>query len=843
MQTDIFEKHWFWVGVAAAVLLVARLAHLPPLPQFEGGIYDASIGLVHKSPGSADKIAIVSIGKKDLAQTKPRIDAKEALTRLIQELRQSRAKSIGVLLPLSEPSYQPATETLEKMRKFASSAKLSKQEKYELGGLIAAAGKAMDADARLTDQVASAHNVFFPFHLSEEETPELPEFLRYYMLTSFEGSAEAPAWSWFEAAREEKSFVYDNSWPLEDFISAARGLGYFSLVVDVDNEVRTVPVATRYNGELLASLPLVLAAHSLDKRVRDIEIVPGHSVTIGNRTIAVDYDNRMYPSFFSGEGDEPVFPLFTYSQVMTRNFDAGQLRNKIVLVDAAEFYRSRTFSTPAGEMSGAAEFLAHAVTSILNEDVYKRPAAFIGIEFAIFALLVGYLLLLPYFGRILGLFISLSLLLALLGAEEFLLLSQQSWLHAGVPILLLVIGHIVVEAVRLYSLQHAKHSTDVHYANRQLGLALQEQGKLERAMERFLRLPPSKDNLELIYNLALDFERKRKFNNAASAYKHIIQQKPGFRDVKKRMEQAEQMQQSMMLGTSQFTSTGPLILTGKGEMPMLGRYEIEKEIGKGAMGAVYLGRDPKINRVVAIKTLAISNEFESEEAEEVRNRFFHEASAAGRLNHPNIVTIYDAAEDHDLSYIAMEYIEGESLDKYTRKNTLLPIPVVLDLAAKMADAIDYASKQDVVHRDIKPANIMFNKQDGTLKITDFGIARIVSSGRTKTGMLLGTPSYMSPEQMNGAHVDGRSDIFSLGATMFVLLTGQKPFAGDSLAALSYKIVNEKHPDITQLRKDVPESVKKIIDKALQKKPERRYQTGKEMKQDIARSLKTMKGKG
>jgi serine/threonine-protein kinase len=272
---------------------------------------------------------------------------------------------------------------------------------------------------------------------------------------------------------------------------------------------------------------------------------------------------------------------------------------------------------------------------------------------------------------------------------------------------------------------------------------------------------------------------------------------------------------------------------------MLGRYEIERELGKGAMGAVYLGKDPKISRTVAIKTMALSQEFEEDELEEVKERFFREAETAGRLTHPNIVTIFDAGDEHDLAYIAMEFLKGDDLSKFVKKDSLLPLEQVLTLIQRSADGIDYAHKHNVVHRDIKPANIMWDPDSDTVKITDFGIARITDSSKTKTGMVLGTPSYMSPEQLAGKKVTGQSDIFSLGVMLFQMVTGKLPFTGDSMASLMYKIANEKHPSPESINPDVPRCVTVIINRAMEKDVTKRYQHGSDMVADISKCLKIL----
>jgi len=347
-------------------------------------------------------------------------------------------------------------------------------------------------------------------------------------------------------------------------------------------------------------------------------------------------------------------------------------------------------------------------------------------------------------------------------------------------------------------------------------------------MDKFRKLPPDESVLDLIYNLALDFERKRQFHKAAAAYDYILGHRPGFRDCAERKKRATHADQTVVLGKT-------VILDGA-EKPMLGRYQVEKELGRGAMGTVYLGRDPKINRLVAIKTLALSEDFAASSAASLRERFFREAETAGRLHHPNIVTIYDVGEEHDLAYIAMEYLEGKDLETYIRSDQPLAFDWIVDVAIKVADALAYAHRNDVVHRDIKPANIIYHEATGGVKVTDFGIARITAATHTQTGTILGTPSYMSPEQIAGKRVDGRSDLFSFGSMLFELITGDTPFDGDSLATLMHQIINAPTPDIRKLRPDTPARLTAVIKRLLQKDIKKRYQNGEELKQDLEQCL-------
>jgi eukaryotic-like serine/threonine-protein kinase len=272
--------------------------------------------------------------------------------------------------------------------------------------------------------------------------------------------------------------------------------------------------------------------------------------------------------------------------------------------------------------------------------------------------------------------------------------------------------------------------------------------------------------------------------------------------------------------------------------PTLGRYKILKELGRGAMGLVYLGKDPTIQRFVAIKTMRLDQLDEPEKIQEIKGRFFREAESAGRLSHPNIVTIYDAGEQNELGYIAMEFVEGRSLKEWSRKPNLMELPELVQTLASVADGLDYAHQQGVVHRDIKPANIMITK-DRLVKVMDFGIAKMASSNKTQTDIVLGTPTYMSPEQIAGKKVDGRSDVFSLGIVLFELLTGQPPFTADNLSALLFAITHHPHPDVQTLRPDLPPMLQEVINRALQKELPQRYRRAAEFAQDLRACLHSL----
>jgi tRNA A-37 threonylcarbamoyl transferase component Bud32 len=264
-----------------------------------------------------------------------------------------------------------------------------------------------------------------------------------------------------------------------------------------------------------------------------------------------------------------------------------------------------------------------------------------------------------------------------------------------------------------------------------------------------------------------------------------------------------------------------------------GRYEILAELGRGAMGVVYKARDPKINRVVAVKTVSLAGQ-SPEEDREYRERFCREAEAAGRLSHPGIVTIFDVGEEPETRapYIVMEFVGGQSLDKLlSRDGHKLPLEAALQLTLELAEALDCAHGQGVVHRDLKPANILLT-EDGHAKIADFGVAKLNLANHTLAGRALGTPAYMSPEQLNGEEVDGRSDLFSLGVILYTVLTGYRPFQGNSAATVWFKVVNRDPIPATLLDTELPQGLDSIIARAMAKDPAERYQRGMEMALDI-----------
>ena len=624
--------------------------------------------------------------------------------------------------------------------------------------------------------------------------------------------------------------------PIEIIGAAAAGIGHLNQLPDVDGAIRQEPLLINYFGKAVPSMSLLAAVKSLNLGPADIKLNAGESVQIGKLVIKTDEAAMMLPQFYKGKEGKPAFAVDSFYDVISGKIPTTKYADKIVIIGGTAVGVGTLFQTPAGPGLSAAETMAHITSSILSEHFIVQPTWGTWATLAVILLVVGYLIAgLPRLSAGKAAVVTLVFFVALLVAEFGLLSSAAKWLQLVFPASLLVIGHLALTTKRFLMTEAGKLKSDEESAetNRMMGLAHQGQGQLDMAFDRFRRVSYSDALMDNLGNLALDFERKRQFNKAEAVYEYMATQNKDFKGLQAKLSRAKNLSETVILGGGGAHPGGTMLLDGGGvEKPMLGRYQVEKELGKGAMGVVYLGKDPKIGRVVAIKTMALSQEFEGEELDDARERFFREAETAGRLQHQNIVTIFDAGEEHDLAFIAMEFLKGKDLADVSKTGQLLPIPKVLSIVARVAEALAYAHKLHVVHRDIKPANIMYDLETDSVKVTDFGIARITDSSKTKTGLVLGTPSFMSPEQIAGKKVDGRSDLYSLGVMLFQMLAGVLPFRGDSMAELMYKIANEPAPDIRIIRPELSEKLANIVALSIGKRSETRYQDGDQFAADL-----------
>lgn len=834
-----WKSDWF-IGLVITGFMAA-IASSPLIENLERNAYDIGVRSSHHEAG--DKIAVIAIDDESIGNIGRWPWPRSYLAQMIGALNEGGAKAVGLPIFLSEPQIDPGLKSLRELNEFYNQqlAPLADTPAIgELGMKLAEAESTLNTDQQLADSMAAAKNVVLPMQfllgpMQGHPDGALPAYVTRNEITNIHDNIDASSLGMLPPEANQTTP------PIAQLGENAAFLGHLSINPDTDGGVRTEPLLISYDGAFYPSLSLMLAAKSLNLKPEDIRLNLGESVALGKLNIKTDEFSQMRTFYYGDVDEQSPFAIDSFYDVVSGKIPLSKYKDKIVIIGPTAYGLGSPQVTPISAAMSPVLILAHNVASILNQNFFIVPEWSALLRWGLFLVGALYLtLLLPRLAANQAVLTSAAFIIAIFIAHFSLMTSSGIWVPLMLPAALVVVGHILLTTKRYLITEKAKARSDEKSAesNRMLGLALQQQGQLDMAFEKFRQCPRDESLSDVMYNLALDYERKRQFNKAISVYQYIFDYNPDFRDLKQKLARAQKLEETVILGgSSSSASNSTMILDpSSDEKPMLGRYQVEKELGKGAMGVVYLGKDPKINRVVAIKTMALKEEFEADELEDVKERFFREAETAGRLNHPNIVTIYDAGEEHDLAYIAMEFLKGHDLARYTKPDTLLPVPKVINIIHKSALALDYAHEFNIVHRDIKPANIMYNPDNSDVKITDFGIARITDSSKTKTGTVLGTPTYMSPEQLAGQKVDGRSDLYSLGVMFYQMLTGAPPFKAESMAALMFKITNEPPPPLFSKRPELETQLPcmaAVIEKALAKSADDRYQTGRE----FARAIK------
>lgn len=797
---------------------------MPGAQRLDQWFYVELAGLMPTAETPASTMIVTQEGKDISYQT---------LADVITYLQSAKVAAVGVTVPLHHSQTRLSADV---------SARLHKQLNTEQDAKLL---RQLDPDAALQTALASVPGLVLAVPsttpasaLNSVLDVEVPENSVAWVLPILSPNV-APTVSPTAPSTAAQSPPSQNAdtLPLSIFSEAAIVARASLFYAQLPSVLVSTPLAIPggKNSEYAPSFELALAAASLRVSMDDVKVHPGTGVALGTAWYATDAGLRVYPRMQSSS--QPILRV-SAAELLAGGVANKQLRGKTVLIGLVDAEKIRTAILPGGARDSGLAWSAQTVNSLLNVSFVSVPYWSLGVQRGALILILIYLLLLPTGLRgNLGLVVGLGLVFLLLNGELLLLILRNTHLPLALPVLFLVLGHSLLYSHRRIGDHFHRLRDERDAALVELSSNLRSQGQLDTAYKRLSVSAGGEVLREALYQLGLDFERRRQFNKALAVYDRIAEQDDNYRDIRERRARHKQPPEVNLAATTvSYASTKLVVDDPNVARPVLGRYEIERELGRGAMGTVYLGRDPRIGRTVAIKTLALTEEFESEQLEEVRRRFYQEAETAGRLNHPNIVTIYDVGEEHDLAYIAMDYIVGDSLDQHVRADALLPIEQVFAIGVQVAEALDYAHAQKVVHRDVKPGNIIFDLDKGQLKVTDFGIACLTDNSRTRTGTVLGSPFYMSPEQIAGKKVDGRSDLFSLGVTLYQLFTGSMPFEGDSLTSLMYQITNEKPRAIRKLRAELPSCVTRLINKALEKQPDKRFANGKAMAEAIKRCV-------
>ncbi len=750
----------------------------------------------------------------------------ERLASVVARLQEFRPSAIGLALPLSEAQTPAALATLR--------AELDTLDP-SLRARATAWLKRLDGDARLAASIAAAGSVV----LSAETTAAPGASLAAPDLERFAIASPLEQTPWHRLLlagllSPPGPQELDIRTPLPRLLDGAAALG----VAGSHRQGQTVSgvrTATRVASRYLPGFELALLTAARRQDPSGLSLTPGTPLRIGPDGETGAADLGYYP--------RPANAVAVYSlgDILRDDTLAGELRGKALLVGLTAPALAPRLRGPLGQPHTPVSWSAQVLGSMLESSSLAVPGWAHGAQRALVIVLALYLIALPpSWHRLRAPLISGLTAAALLNAGLAALVVRGIWLPVLGPALFLIgLQSLLALAWRRQSLLRTLRQQAAQ-ARVELGKNLQSQGQLDPAMDQFVRCLPAPDALESLYELGLEYERRRQVSRAQDVYTRLETAAGDFRDASERRRQLAKL--SDRFPNAGGVSAGRTLVLDSPmiELPVLGRYRLQRELGSGAMGTVYLAVDPTIGREVAIKALPLLADHEGPE-QEAAARFFREAEAVGRLDHPNIVSVYDAGQEHDLAYMAMDYVPGESLDAWTHASTLLPVWEVLEAAAQVAEALAYAHGRKVVHRDIKPSNIIYDRASGVAKITDFGVARMADSNRTRTGTILGSPSYMSPEQVAGGKVDGRSDLFSLGTTLYQLLSGSLPFTGDSVANVMYQIANAKTSPLRKARRGLPVSVTRLVMRALQKDPSRRFASGAEMAKAIRKCRGQLRG--
>jgi len=830
-----------WI-IGAAVTLFFLFITLTRVLDFTDAVemktFDFRARLAAPSERNPD-IELVVISEDDLTEFGRWPWSRNILAQGIDNLAMAGARVIALNILFTEPEESAGLRALRGLRASYDSLGLAQ----EGSGLsfykeLSRVETDLDNDAKLYNSIKAAGNVVLPVYFDMTSSgidQDIPDFMTRDSFKRIRGLDDELAIS---------SMIWLNKVTplLPTLAEVAVSTGHNNLFPYRDGYIRSQIHVLGYQRDIFfPSYPIAIVKTYQGLGDDDMVVTLGDGISLKTspsstvKVPVIDYEMKTLLSWNAGPGI--TFHQTPFSMVYKNQIQTNLFKDKIVIIGPTASGIGDRFVTPVSGQLPGVEVVANSVANILGQRFFSRAGWVKAMEFLlliIFGIFISFVL--PRLKAGTGAVTTLVLFLSYGIVGTVLFFSNNVWVKISPPMLLLIVGYILIISKRFLITERAKEKVEADSVetNKMLGLSFQQQGMLDLALEKFRKIPLEEEGTkDLLYNLGLDFERKRQFSKAMSTYNLVIGDGRNFKDLDERIPKLKTAEATMIFGGGAAAHPGDIGATimSMDTKPTLGRYEVIGELGRGAMGIVFKGEDPKIHRTVAIKTVRLSD-FDESMLDEMKERFFREAESAGLLTHPNIVTIYDAGEEHDLAFIAMEFLQGTDLDEYAKKGSLLPLRETLSIVSKVADALDYAHSRGIVHRDIKPANIMRLEETHEIKVTDFGIARLTASSKTKTGVILGTPSYMSPEQVAGRKVDGRSDIFSLGVVLFEMLTGEKPFAGEDMTSLMYQIAKEKHSSVRSINPQVPQVVEKIIDKALEKEQEKRYQKAGQMAEHL-----------
>ncbi|HEU4650612.1 MAG TPA: CHASE2 domain-containing protein, partial [Croceibacterium sp.] len=596
MKSGFWKTDWF-LGLAVVIAFVCFNRATDLVASLERKAYDLGVQASNRAPDP--DIVVIAIDDTSIANIGRWPWQRDVLAKMTEQLAAAKPRVIGSTVLLSEPQVDRGYQYINKLIALVPPATDPAQPENPMLAVLREAEQDLNTDRKLAEAYARAGNIVIPMNfrlgapVGKPDKP-LPD---YVSRNAVPGGAGAGS-----VARTAIGIEA----PIEPLGKAAFAIGHLTNPLDVDGTVRSEALALQYYDQLFPSLSMMIAAKARNLGPADMK-VQAEGLSLGRLNIRAESLLEMLTYFYKDRDGRPAFAVDSFFDVYSGKIPAAKYAGKIVLIGATASGVAGTFVTPVSAATPPVLSLAHSVSSILQEHFFVVPPWAAGVELGIFLLVVAYLVaLLPRLNASLAASITAFGVAALIVAHVALMSAQGTWLQLMGACTLLLVGHLALVSKRFIVTERAKLKSDQSSAesNRMLGLAYQGQGQLDLAWDKFRQVPMSEALSDNLYNLGLDFERKRQFNKAEAVFRHIHAFDAKFRDVSEKISRAKQLSETVILGGG--SHPGGTLQLGVGEKPKFGRFQVEKELGKGAMGVVYLGKDPKIGREVAIKTLALT---------------------------------------------------------------------------------------------------------------------------------------------------------------------------------------------------------------------------------------------
>ncbi|MFQ5500073.1 MAG: protein kinase [Candidatus Zixiibacteriota bacterium] len=647
--------------------------------------------------------------------------------------------------------------------------------------------------------------------------------------------------------------------PSEKILDSKPLLGFDYIMPGQDRVLRYQPLVVHYEGFYYPSVALMAASAYLGVPASNVTVIENESIHVGGeRIIPIREQSEYFINFPAGNS----YVRYSAAEVLGNNFDFNRFKNKMVLVGVDDPLLGETYLTTTGDEAPKLLVTAAAIDNIISDNFITvrndRPAQTM---FILILLGAAFAFVLPQVSLINRMFILALGFFVLANVNYFMVSAFRvitDTVYFGFELFLFMLASPLVDSeflagtkkdtavpvrAKLPKIDVAPR-TVIHEQPpvREIGNTSSDSVAVPTSMLGF-----PEEKVSDHQAISLDSGKVNKAGGIGALA--TTQAGPGLEDgaTQSAPQGAAAQDKPEIISPSKPGKTkaaqrppdvkpasSPSIGHESGPIAIknLGRYQVVGTLGKGAMGHVYKGVDPAINRPVALKTIRLDFVNDPAEMEELKERLFREAQAAGKLSHPNIVTVYDVGSEGHLQYIAMEYLEGQTLEELIKRKAKFNFRIIAQIIVQICMALDYAHQRGIVHRDIKPANIMILK-DYSAKVMDYGIARIDSNSMTKTGIAMGTPNYISPEQLQGKEIDHCADLFSLGVVMYEMLLGKRPFKGENITSLIYSILNHEPEKPSDVNPQIPLLFDHIVAKCLKKDARDRYQGAKEVCADLS----------